>query len=126
MPATSKPRRPLLTLTVLLCSAAAAQDLPDPLAAGWKGNPVCEKLHEDEELRVLRCSFPPGVGHERHYHARHVGYVIAGGTMRITDASGTREVEVPTASSFSSPGIPWHEAVNIGDTTATYLIIEPR
>lgn len=116
----------VLVLSAVAISAACAQELPDPLAAGWNGKPVCERLHEDDQLRVLRCSFPPGVGHERHYHPRHFGYVLTGGTMRITDSKGSRDVEVATGSSFSSPGISWHEAMNIGDTTATYLIIEPR
>ena len=73
-----------------------------------------------------RCSFPPSVGHERHFHGRHFGYAIAGGRMRITDASGTREVNLATGSSFTSPGVAWHEVVNIGDTTVVYLIIEPK
>ena len=112
-----------------LCFAipALATDLPDPLAAGWNGRPVCEKLHQDERLRILRCSFPPGVGHARHYHPPHVGYVLAGGRMQITDAQGTRVQDVPTGVTFSNPeGILWHEALNVGDSTATYLMIEPR
>ena len=114
-----------LAMTVLAHNATAAA-LPDPLAAGWEGKPVCEKLHEDEKLRILRCSFPPGVGHERHYHPRHVGYVLAGGTMQITDASGTRVQEIPTGTKFANEGIPWHEALNVGETTSTYLMIEPK
>lgn len=73
-----------------MAGSAAAGDLPDPLAAGWKGESVCEKLHEDERLRILRCRFPLNVGHERHYHPPHVGYVISGGSMQVTDADGTR------------------------------------
>ena len=102
------------------------QSLPDPLAAGWNGAPVCEKLHEDADQRILRCSFAPSVGHERHFHARHFGYAISGGRMRITDATGTREVDLATGSSFTSDGVAWHEVVNIGDTTVTYLIVEPK
>lgn len=105
----------------------AAAELPDPLAAGWQGESVCEKLHEDERLRVLRCSFPPGVGHERHYHPPHVGYVIEGGRMQITDADGTRTVDIPDSYLFSNPeGIAWHEALNVGDRSSTYLMIEPK
>ncbi len=123
--------RTAFTLAALLAAAPpltmADDHLPDPLAAGWKGEPVCEKLHEDEKLRLLRCTFPPGVGHEKHFHPRHVGYVIAGGRMQITNAEGTRVQDVPTGIAFSNPeGIPWHEAVNIGETTATYLMIEPK
>lgn len=104
----------------------AVAPLPDPLAAGWRGAPVCERLQEDEALRVLRCTFPPGVGHERHFHPRHFGYALAGGRMRITDARGTREVDLETGSSFASDGVDWHEIVNVGETTVIYLIVEPR
>ena len=45
--------------------------------------------------------------------------------MRLTDAGGTRIAELKTGSSFSSGGTPWHEVLNIGDTTVSYLIIEP-
>ena len=101
-------------------------DLPDPLEAGWKGAPVCERLHEDDDQRILRCTFPPGVGHERHFHPRHFGYAIGGGRVRITDANGTRELSLETGSSYSSDGVVWHEVENIGDSTIVYLIVEPR
>lgn len=106
--------------------AADKPALRDPLEAGWQGEPVCERLHEDQHQRVLRCTFPPGVGHERHFHDAHFGYTIAGGRMRITDDRGVREVDVPTGSSFSSKGIAWHEVLNIGDSTAIFLIVEPQ
>ena len=110
--------------SIAIVAALTSAALPDPLAAGWKGAPVCESLHEDMGQRVLRCTFAPGVGHERHYHAPNFGYAVAGGRMRITDASGTREVDLPAGSSFASPGTEWHEVLNVGETTVVYLIIE--
>lgn len=111
----------------LLASLASASKgpLPDPLAAGWNGEKVCEQLHQDADQRVLRCTFPPAVGHERHYHDKNFGYVLAGGRMRITEASGTREVDLVAGSSFASDGLDWHEVLNIGDSTVVYLMIEP-
>lgn len=106
-------------------SAAVTETLPDPLAAGWRGQPVCVKLHETTEVRVLRCTFPPGVGHERHFHPRHFGYALAGGTMEILDQTGIRRVEITAGSYFSSEGIDWHEGLNVGDTVVQYLMIEP-
>ena len=100
--------------------------LPDPLEAGWKGEPVCEHLHEDAEKRILRCTFPPGVGHERHFHAPHFGYALEGGRMRITDENRVREVDLPAGSSYTSEGVEWHEVVNIGKTTVAYLIVERK
>jgi quercetin dioxygenase-like cupin family protein len=105
---------------------ADKSELPDPLEAGWQGVPVCEKLHEDADHRILRCTFPPGVGHERHYHPKHFGYAIAGGRVRITDADGTRQLSLETGSSYSSDGVAWHEIENIGDSTIVYLIVEPK
>ncbi len=100
--------------------------LPDPLEAGWKGESVCEVLRDTDQHRVLRCTFPPGVGHERHFHAAHFGYVLEGGRMRIRDERGEREVDTAGGSSWSSDGVDWHEVLNVGDTTTSYLIIEPR
>ncbi len=116
-----------LFATLLIVGACAVKSpLPDPLVAGWNGEPVCEKLHEDSNNRILRCTFPPAVGHERHFHDRHFGYAIAGGRVKITDASGSREVDLVTGSSYTSDGVAWHEVVNIGDSTIVYLIIEPK
>tara|TARA_R110000782_G_scaffold9026_22_gene29238 strand:+ start:473 stop:895 length:423 start_codon:yes stop_codon:yes gene_type:complete len=110
----------------LIAGCATASRLPDPLQAGWNGHPVCERLHEDNKQRVLRCTFAPGVGHERHYHAPHFGYALSGGDVRIRDENGTREVSPPTGSSYNSDGVAWHEIMNIGSTTLTYLIIERK
>lgn len=99
---------------------------PDPLNACWKGNPVCELIQENEKVRVLRCRFPPGVGHEKHFHKAHFGYTLAGSKMRISDEKGTREIQVFTGSHFFNNGIAWHEVLNIGDSTAVFLIIEPK
>lgn len=113
--------------TLAIVGACSVQSpFPDPLEAGWNGESVCANLHEDSDNRILRCSFPPNMGHERHYHSRHFGYATAGGRVKITDSTGTREVELVTGSSFSSDGVAWHEVVNIGDSTIVYLIIEPK
>jgi quercetin dioxygenase-like cupin family protein len=113
----------MIGLALLL---AAAPPLPSALDAGWKGNKVCELLYENAEVRAARCTFPPGVGHERHYHAPHWGYILEGSTMRITTATGVVERELKAGSNWWSDGIAWHEAVNIGTTTGVYLIIEPK
>lgn len=113
-------------ILALVMALASPQQLPDPLTAGWEGAKVCERLHEDERQRVLRCTFAPGVGHERHFHAPHFGYALSGGKMRLTDARGMREVSLETGSHFASEGTDWHEVLNIGETVVTYLIIEPK
>jgi quercetin dioxygenase-like cupin family protein len=111
-------------LILLIQGCKKINTLPDPLDAGWKGEPVCEVLKNNDELRVLKCVFDPGVGHEKHYHNPHFGYTLRGGQFRITDAQGTREVKIPDGYSFSNDSIIRHEVLNIGDTRAEFLIIE--
>ena len=118
--------RGLCALSLMIAITTLADALPDPVAAGWQGRSVCEVLREDDQVRIFRCAFPPGVGHERHFHPRHFGYALSGGTMRITSGAGTRQVTLVTGSYFSSDGIDWHEVVNIGDSVVSYLMIEPK
>lgn len=119
----------LATATLAACASSpepAPPELPDPLAAGWQGKPVCEQLLDNEYLRVLRCTFPPGVGHEKHVHAPHFGYALSGGTARIDDARGLREATTPTGYSWWTGETTTHANQNIGETTSAYLIIEPK
>ncbi len=116
----------LLVVPMMFTACTTTVTLPDPLIAGWNGAPVCEKLHEDADQRILRCTFPPGVGHERHFHAPHFGYAVSGGRMQITDQTGAREVGLPTGSNYTSVGVEWHEVLNIGETTVVYLIVEAK
>lgn len=116
-------------LLVGACATASAQTapLPQALCAGWQGERVCEQLHEDAQIRVLRCTFPPGVGHEMHYHPPHFGYVLSGeSTMRITTEAGVAERPVRAGSSFSNDAETVHEALNVGRETTTYLIVEKK
>lgn len=119
----------LASLLVLITASSGCNDkksLSDPLEAGWNNQPVCEILQENSNIRALKCTFPPGIGHERHYHKAHFGYTIAGSRFRIKDTTGIREVDVLTGSNFYNDEIAWHEVLNIGDSTAVFLIIEPK
>ncbi|MEN8886992.1 MAG: cupin domain-containing protein [Winogradskyella sp.] len=112
----------VVLLSALSCTNK--NDLPDPLEAGWQGEAVCKVLEENTNVRVLKCTFKPGVGHEKHYHNPHYGYTLAGGQFKITDSTGTRDVNVPTRYSFSKDSVTVHEVLNIGETTAVFLIVE--
>lgn len=101
-------------------------DLPEAFEAGWQGEKTCELLYETDSVRVARCTFPPGIGHEKHFHYPHFGYVLEGGTLSITDETGATQVrQTTTGKSWSSDKITIHEPVNIGDNTTSYLIVEP-
>lgn len=119
-------KRFLYIIFILMLACDNKPDLPDPSEAGWKGEPVAEILQDDAYMRILKCTFPPGVGHEKHYHEPHFGYTLKGSTFKITDEKGTRTVEVPTGTYFHKDDIYIHEVVNVGDSTAVFLIIEPK
>lgn len=112
------------SLILLIVSCNTQNTLPDPLEAGWNNKAVCEVLEDNSNVRVLQCTFAPGIGHEKHYHDPHFGYTLAGSKFRIKDTTGTRDVDVPTGYSFSKEDITTHEVLNIGDSTAIFLIIE--
>lgn len=116
---------PGLALQAQTTPASEELELPHAFDAGWKGQKTCELLSEDDTNRVARCIFPPGVGHEKHYHNPHFGYVLEGGTLKITDSQGEREVTTISGGKWSTENITVHEALNIGETTTSYLIVEP-
>ena len=115
-------------LLALAATAAQAQEttgLPHAFDAGWAGQKTCEVLYETDTVRVGRCVFPPGVGHEKHYHNPHFGYVLEGGTLRIVDSAGEHDVTTETGGTWATDTVTVHEAMNIGDTTTSYLVVEP-
>jgi len=116
----------LLILALIVFSCKTTQILPDPLEAGWEGEKVCEVLSDTKTQRVLKCVFPPNVGHQKHYHKPHFGYTIAGSTFQITDKKGTKNIPVVTGASWTKTELSEHEVFNVGDSTAVFLIIEPK
>lgn len=120
----------LFALLVLAAGASASAQhapLPSALCAGWQGQSVCERLHEDPQIRVLRCTFAPGVGHEMHYHPPHFGYALAGETtMQVTTAAGVEDRPVRAGGSFAVDAETRHRALNVGAETAAYLVVEKK
>lgn len=119
-----------IALMLAACASASAQIAPLPMAlcAGWEGERTCELLSEDAHVRILRCTFPPGVGHELHYHPPHFGYVLEGeSVMRIRTPDGAVvDRPVRAGGSFSNDRESVHEPVNVGEQTTTYLIVEKK
>jgi quercetin dioxygenase-like cupin family protein len=121
----------IVLTTALLCAtnlapAAETADLPHALDAGWQGQKTCELLYENAAVRVGRCAFPPGVGHEKHYHNPHFGYVLEGGTMRLVDSKGEQTAATVAGDHWSTSEVTVHEGLNVGKTTTRYLIVEPK
>ena len=75
-------------------AAARAADVPDALSVKWQGKKPCEKLFDDEHVRVARCTFPPGAVHVRHSHPSYLSYVVSGGQGQVEDEKGIRKINV--------------------------------
>jgi beta-alanine degradation protein BauB len=112
--------------SLVLPPIAATEDVPDALSVEWQGKKPCEKLHEDDQIRIQRCTFPPGAKHVRHQHPANFVYALSGGKLNTESASGTREAEVGTDAYVQNKPVPWHEVTNTGDTTARFLVIEMK
>lgn len=113
-------------LAIFVLSMAHASDIPDAVAAGWKGKNTCYVLHEDEKIRILRCTFPPNIGHQRHFHPSAFSYVLSGGRFQVTDSRGAWQWESVTDEYRAGMPVQWHEVPNIGKTTLRYLIVEMK
>ena len=74
-------------------------------------------------MRAARCSFPPGVGHERHFHAAHWGYIVQGATMRITTAAGIIDRVLKAGDSARYAVDLQHSIRNTGKGAAKALLV---
>jgi beta-alanine degradation protein BauB len=111
---------------LVLPVTAIAEDVPDALSVEWQGKKPCEKLHEDDQIRILRCTFPPGGKHVRHQHPANFVYVLSGGKLQEESTSGTRDLDVLTDAYVLSKPVPWHEVTNTGDTTERFIVVEMK
>src|SRR6478736_9824364 len=107
-------------------SAVMADDVPDALSVEWKGKHPCEKLFEDAQVRVARCTFPPGAMHVCQSHPSYLSFVVSGGQAQIQDEKGVRKVNVVAGALADVPPIPWHELTNVGDTTLQFVVVEKK
>ena len=105
---------------------AKADDVPDALSVEWQGKKPCEKLFDDEQVRVVRCTFPPGAVHVCHSHPGYLSYVVNGGQGQIQDEKGIRKIDVVSGALLDVPPTPWHEFANVGDTTIQFVVVEKK
>jgi quercetin dioxygenase-like cupin family protein len=96
-------------------SAVMADDVPDALSVEWQGKKPCEKLFEDAQVRVARCTFPPGAVHACHSHPSSLTYVLSGGKAQVQDEKGTRKVDIAAGAFVDAPPTPWHEFTVVGE-----------
>jgi quercetin dioxygenase-like cupin family protein len=116
----------IVAAAIMVIPFVARSEEPDALAVEWQGKKPCEKLHEDDQIRILRCTFPPGAKHLRHQHPAAFVYALSGGKTEAMTEAGTKPGERATDSFGLGVPIPWHEVTNVGDTTLRYLLVEMK
>jgi quercetin dioxygenase-like cupin family protein len=96
------------------------------LSGEWQGKKLCEKFYEDAQVRVVRCTFPPGSVHVCHSHPAYIGYFVSGGQAQVQDEKGTRKADFANGAVIDVPPVSWHEFANVGDTTMQVLVVEKK
>ena len=116
-----------LALVVAITPLARADEpTPDAVGVTWEGRRLCEPVFEDAQIRVSRCTFPPGAIHKHHAHPGYLSYILSGGNALLVDEHGSRQVDLASDAVFPSKAIAWHEFTNVGNTTIRVLIVEKK
>jgi pimeloyl-ACP methyl ester carboxylesterase/quercetin dioxygenase-like cupin family protein len=72
--------------------------------------------YEDEQVRVLRFTLPPGESAPLHEHLPRITVIIRGGRTRVTEADGSVREQENVAGEVRHPGYARHAVANIGST----------
>jgi quercetin dioxygenase-like cupin family protein len=81
-------------------------------------------LFENERVRVVEATYPPGATHETHSHPDHVVYALDDAKVRMTGEDGKAvEVDIKKGGTRWQPAIT-HKTENIGTTTLHAILVE--
>jgi len=105
-------------LLVIWTTPAPAQD---PAAVNAK---TIKVKFENDRVRVMEATLPPGVKEQVHSHPAYVIYVLEGGKYRNYASDGkTTEGELKTGEVLYREPLT-HAAENIGSTTMHMILVE--
>jgi quercetin dioxygenase-like cupin family protein len=113
---------PSRSLIILACAVFVSRaNAQDPAVVNAK---TIKVKFENERVRVLEATLPPGVKEAVHSHPAYVIYVLEGGRVRNYAADGkTSENELKTGDIvFREPLT--HAAENIGPNTLHMILVE--
>ncbi|MES2239834.1 MAG: cupin domain-containing protein [Bacteroidota bacterium] len=109
----------LIGLFLLLSPNMHAQD---PMKVGPK---VYKKvLLENDKVRVMSVEFAPGQAMPMHSHPQHTVYVLAGGTIEITEKGKPSTVSILKAGDAIYFPAVTHMGKNTGKTTIKLVVSE--
>jgi beta-alanine degradation protein BauB len=110
-----------LAAAIILLADASAAPAQDPAVVN--SQTIRVKL-ENDRVRVLEATLPPGAKEQMHSHPAYVIHVLAGGTLRGHAVDGkTTDAEFVTGETlYREPLTHWAE--NIGKTTIHLILVE--
>ena len=110
--------RALIIFAITVATSAFAQD---PAVVNSK---TIKVRFENDRVRVMEATLPPGVMEQVHSHPAYVIYVMAGGKVRNYAADGKiTEAELKTGDVLYREPLT-HAAENIGTTTLHMILVE--
>ena len=115
-----------LPLLAALAAALLAFPASVPSVEPGEGEPgVFKVLYEDDAVRIIEATSPPGKSEGWHSHPRYFAYVVSGSRMKYDYPDGTtREIDLATGLNRLNDPVPKHRGTNIGQTTFTALLVE--
>ncbi|MFL6787403.1 MAG: hypothetical protein ACJ8FC_01925 [Sphingomicrobium sp.] len=84
-------------------------------------------LLDNEHVRVLQYTLPPGSLDHWHTHPPRVGYVLSGAKIRVTEADGSHEdYDEKTAEIYWDGFSPLHDTLNLDTKPYIALLVEVK
>jgi quercetin dioxygenase-like cupin family protein len=84
-------------------------------------------LLENDHVRVLQYTLPPGALDHWHTHPPRVGYVLSGAKIRVTHADGSHEdYDEKTGDSYWGEFSPLHDTLNLDTKPYIALLVEVK
>lgn len=84
-------------------------------------------LLENDQVRVLQYTLPPGARDHWHTHPLRVGHVLSGAKIRVTEADGShKDYDEKAGETYWGEFSPLHDTLNIGTTPYIALLVEVK
>ena len=84
-------------------------------------------LLDNDHVRVLQYTLPPGALDHWHTHPPRVGYVLSGAKIRVTEADGTHEdYDEKTGEIYWDGFSPLHDTLNLDSKPYIALLVEVK
>ena len=84
-------------------------------------------LLNNEHVRVLQYTLPPGALDHWHTHPPRVGYLLSGAKIRVTEADGShKDYDEKTGETYWDGFSPLHDTLNLDSKPYIALLIEVK